>query len=134
MYEPSSVIVKLPLSVLLPYTKDEEDYLSKEPILTYKVTDSNMKSVDFYINGVLQDSTYNVNDLYQFSTNGISDGKNTVKVVATDKANHVSEDVYSFVLDKSAPKNIQVKADKPTKEKQGNVYYQEDLNVNICGR
>lgn len=123
------VIVRNSLDV--PYTKDGEDYLSKEPILTYKVTDSNMKSVDFYINGVLQDSTYNVNDLYQFSTNGISDGKNTVKVVATDKANHVSEDVYSFVLDSSAPKNIQVKADKPANEKQGNVYYQGDLNVNI---
>ena len=123
------VIIKNNLDI--SYTKDGIDYISEEPTLTYKVTDSNMKSVDFYINGILQDSTYSVDDLYQFDSKGISEGKNTVKVVATDKANHTSEDEYTFILDTSAPENIQVKADNPTNEKQGNVYYQDDLNVNI---
>lgn len=123
------VIVKNALDIT--YSKDGIDYFSNIPTFTYKVTDSNMKSVDFYVNDVLQNSTYSSNDLYQFEAKGILEGNNTVKVVATDRANHTSEDVYTFILDASAPDNIKVEVKEPTNEKGGNVYYKGDVDVKI---
>jgi hypothetical protein len=123
------VIVRNALNIT--YSKDGIDYLSDIPTFTYKITDSNMKSVDFYVNDVLQNSTYSSNDLYQFETKGILEGNNTVKVVATDKANHTSEDVYTFILDLSAPDNINVEVKEPANEKSGNVYYRDNVDVKI---
>lgn len=121
-------------SMVGDYIKDGIDYFSSVPTISYKITDSNMKSVDFYVNGVKQESTYNINDIYNFTPKGVSDGKITVKVVATDKVDKTDENVYEFYLDTKPPLNIIADTDNPTNIKGNNVYFKSDVNVSVKAR
>lgn len=101
------------------------------PTLNYTVTDSNIKVVEFYVNGVEQKSTYSKDGKYSFTPNGVVDGKVTVKVVAIDKVNHIGEDEYTFIIDTTAPSITKATAKEPNNQKGGKVYYQGSFDVQV---
>ena len=113
------------------YSKDGIDFYSEIPTISYKITDENMKSVDFYVNGVKQDSTYNENDIYNYTLSGIEDGRVTVKVVATDKVRNTSTVENTFIIDSKAPENISVSAPSPVNTVNGNVYFHSGFDLSI---
>lgn len=106
-------------------------YFKSVPTITYTVKDENMKSVDFYVNGVKQDSTIDSSNVYKFKPNGVTDGKVTVKVVATDMVDHIKTDTYDFIVDTSKPTNISLKADTPVNYKGGKVYFNKDFILKV---
>lgn len=113
------------------YVKDGVDYFSTIPTIVYEITDDNMQSVDFYVNGVKQISTYEFDNIYEFTPSGITDGKITVKVIATDVVDRTDEDEFSFVIDTNAPINLSVNAPKPINQKGGKVYFNSNVNIKV---
>lgn len=114
------------------YEKDGLPYYSYFPTWEYTITDKNMKSVSFYVNGILQeDNIYHSDDIYNFYPKGVSDGKININVVAVDKSNHISENKFSFVVDTSAPNNIKVTSVNPVNQKNGKVYFNNPFDINI---
>ena len=113
------------------YKHSGVQYFKNVPTITYTVKDANMKSVDFYVNGVKQDSTIDSSNVYKFKPNGVSDGKVTVKVVATDMVNHTKTDIYDFIVDTSKPNKISLKADTPVNYKGGKVYFNKDFTLKV---
>ena len=111
------------------YSKDGKEYFSIVPTISYTITDSNMKSVDFIVNGVLQESTVNEDSSYNFTPEGVTDGVVKVEVIAKDVVGKSDNDVFTFVVDTEAPNGVTVEIAKPTNQKGDKVFYQSAVDL-----
>lgn len=120
--------IEMPAGV---FTKEEVDYYKSMPTIKYTVSDSNLKSVDFYVNNVKVDTAYKGDGVYEFTPEGVTDGKINVKVIARDKVNRYSLNEVSFVVDSNSPTDVSASAPTPINQKGGKVYFNDSFTVEI---
>lgn len=97
-------------------------WYSKDITLEPKVTDSNLKEVEYKLNGENIEGT-------KFTVS--KDGLNTLEVIAKDKANNVHSEIQEIWIDRDAPKVVEAKVNKPFNAFREGLFFKETPSVNF---
>lgn len=114
---------------------DRGVWYSRNPVIVFSATDSNMKSVTAIVevDGV-QSTLYSGSDSvsnYGLDTRSLS-GKNfKVIVSAEDYSGNNSSEEFSYYVDSLAPALKGIVSDTPSNEKGGNVYFNEPFSITV---
>lgn len=108
--------------------KEGVSWYAKSPILNYKITDDNIKSVSILVNGEEQVSQVSATGDYSIDTSGI-EGTVIVQVVAEDRIGNATRDSFTFNVDTIAPSNLSGIIDKSYILKSGVAFFKEIPSV-----
>lgn len=111
-------------------TDDGKLWFGKQPELTFKVTDVNMKSVSIKVNGDEKVAEVNKDGVYKIPTSSY-EGRVEVTVDSVDKIGNTSNDRFVFYSDVTAPGNVQATIDKDSIHKGGKMFFKETPSIKV---